>query len=181
MSVTTEVSAEYNAMHRYKSLSDYLNDQFVRETFGIERVQRASSENKGTPLGTFLQLLGWRLEEDRESLVGLMGELGVHRKRRRIISARVAEKVSRLEPKRHLPASRLVELESIHRRISGKLDMWIALQSSVGDRVDDIDFDELIRRAEGQDEALERRRLDVVATALAHVASHDERQTPSGS
>jgi hypothetical protein len=96
-----------------------------------------------------------------------MGELGVRRKRRRMISARVAGKVGRLTPSGHLSASRLVELESIRLGINGKLDGWIALQSSVGDRVDGIDFDELIRRAEGQAEAVERRRRDVVAEALA--------------
>ena len=165
MSVTAETSVENNAL--YTSLSDSLNDQFVRETLGIELVQRASAENEGTRLGTFLQLLGWRLEEDRESLVRLMGELGVRRKRRRMISARLAGKVRRHAPSGRLPASRMVELESIRRGINGKLDGWIALQARVGDRVDDIDFDELIHRAEGQAEAVERRRRDVVAEALA--------------
>ena len=39
----------------------------------------------------------------------------------------------------------LVELESLHRATSGKIDMWNALRSSVGDRAPRIDFDELIR------------------------------------
>lgn len=169
MSVTTEESAETKAMQMSaKSLSIYLNDHLAGETLGLELATRASLEHKGTPLGAFLLLLSWELEEDRESLVRLMGELGVRRKRVGVVLAGIAEKVGRLRLTGSSPLSTLVELESLDLRINGKLDMWNALRSSVGDRVDGIDFDELIRRAERQAEALERDRLAVAAKALSY-------------
>jgi hypothetical protein len=171
MSVTTEPSAETKAMRRSaKRLSVYLNDHLADETLGLELIKRAISENRGTRLGTFLELLGWELEEDRESLVALMGQLGVRRKRVGVVLAGIAEKVGRPRLAGYSPLSTLAELDSLDLRINGKLDLWTALRSGVGDRVDGIDFDELIGRAERQAEALERRRLDVAADALAHRA-----------
>jgi hypothetical protein len=55
-------------------------------------------------------------------------------------------KVGRLKPNGQLaaysPLSPLLELESLHLRIDDKIDVWNALRSSVGDRVNGIDFDE---------------------------------------
>jgi hypothetical protein len=169
MSVTTEESAETTALPRpAKSLSAYLNDHLVGETLGVELASRASSKNKDKPLGTFLLLLSWELEEDRDSLVELMGELGIRRKRVGGIWGGIADKAGRLRLTGSSPLSALGELESLDLRINGKLDMWNALRSSVGDRVVGVDFDALIGRAERQAEALERRRLAAAADALAY-------------
>jgi hypothetical protein len=169
MSITTETSVENKEARRSaKRLSVYLNDQLAEETLGLELVKRTSSENKGTRLGTFLELLSWELEEDRDSLVRLMGDLGVRRKRFGVMRAGIADKAGRLNLNRHAPMSTMVKLESVDRSIRSELDMWNALRSSVGDRVDGIDFDELILRAERQAEALKRRRLDLAADALSY-------------
>jgi hypothetical protein len=144
-------------MSATKSLSAYLNEHLADETLGLQLATRASVEHKGTPLGTFLLLLSWELEEDRDSLVRLMAELGVRRKHVGPVVAGLAGKVGRLRS----PLRTLAELESLDLRINGKLEMWDALQAGVGDRVDGIDFDDLIRRAEAQADALERRRVAV--------------------
>jgi MFS family permease len=148
-----------------KRLSLYLNDHLADETRAVALVTRAISENEGTPLRAFMEVLSWELEADRRTLVRLMGELGIRPSRIKIASARLADEVSRLKPDGHSPLGPLVELESLHREIEGKLDMWKTLQSTVGAGVD---FDELIRRAERQGEELERRRPDAAAAALAH-------------
>jgi hypothetical protein len=184
MSVTTESSAQTTAMRRSaKRLSVYLNDHLADQTLGVELVKRAISENTGTPLHAFLEVLSCELEEDRESLMRLMGQLGVRRTRVGIIVARIADKVGRLKCNGQLtgysPLSALVELESLHRAINDKIDMWNALRSSVGNRVDGIDLDELVRRAERQAEQLERRRLDVAANALAYRDRSAARQISS--
>jgi hypothetical protein len=153
-------------------LSAYLNDALIGETLAVELVERAITEIKGTPLGAFLTLLSWELEEDRESLVRLMREIGVRRKRVRVVPARFAEKLARLRLRPSSPPRLLGELESLQRRIDGKLDMWNALRSSVGARVDGIDVDELIRRTERQAEELERRRVDHAHT---HGGHHEHR------
>jgi hypothetical protein len=153
MSVTIEQSAGMG-----RSEKRYLIDRLADETLGVQLVKRASSAHKGTPLGTFLELLSWELEEDRESLVRLMGALGVRRRRAGVL--RLAA---------HSRESTERELASLDRLIHGKLDTWNALRSSVGDRVQGFDYDELIRRAEGQAEELERRRVAVGGTPLAGV------------
>jgi hypothetical protein len=168
MSVTTEESAQTGAMQRSaKSLSAYVNEHLADATLGLELAARASVEHKGTPLGTFLLLLSWEFEEDRDTLVRLMGELGVRRERVGAVLAGIADKVGRLRHAGASPLHTLAELESLDLRINGKLDMWDALRSSVGDRVDGIDFDELIRRTERQAEELEKRRLAVTAEVLS--------------
>jgi hypothetical protein len=156
MSITIEESAKTGA----KSLSGYLNDALTSETLAVDLVERAITENESTRLRGFLTLLSWELEEDRESLVRLMGELGVRRKHVGVARARFAEKLARLRPTPSSP-SLSAELESLHLRINGKLDMWDALRAGVGARVDGIDVDELIRRTKRQAEELERRRLAV--------------------
>ena len=103
-------------------MSTYLNDHLTDETFGIGLARRAAAVNKGTRLGTFLEMLSWELEADRDALLALMIELGVGR---------------------HLTT----------------------LRAAVGERVDDVDFDAQIQRAELQRELLGGRRLDVAAGA----------------
>ena len=96
MSVKTTESTESEATRRSaKSLSVDMNDALTRETLAIELVARAIRENTRTRLGAFLTLLSWELEEDRESLVRLMAELGVRPKRGRVVLARLAEKLPR--------------------------------------------------------------------------------------
>ena len=147
-------------------LSAYLNDHLTDETLGIELARRAGAEHKGTQLGTFLQMLSWELEEDRETLVELMGELGVGRNLT-AIRARIAEAMRNLRLGGSSPLSTLVALESLDVRINEKLDMWSALRAGIGDRVDGFDFDEQIRRAELQAEVVVQRRLAVASDALS--------------
>lgn len=97
-----------------------------------------------------------------------MGELGVRRRHVRLALARFAAKPARLRLRSSSPLDLLRELDSLHLRIDGKLDIWNALRSSVGPRVGGIDVDEQIRRTERQAEELERRRLAVAATALTY-------------
>ena len=148
-----------------EAMSVYINDHLADETLGLQLATRAAWQHKGTPLGTFLELLSWELEEDRESLVRLMGELGVHRRHR---WSGITEKMGRLKLTGASPQRTLAELESLDRRITRKLDMWNSLRSTVGDHVDGIDFDELARRAERQSDALHRRRLDVATGASSY-------------
>jgi hypothetical protein len=177
MSATTEPSAEPKAMNGpAKQLSVDLNDHLADETFGVELVKRVISENTGTPpFRAFLEVLSWELEEDRDSLVRVMGELGVRRNRVGVSVAWIREKLGRLKLHGYSPLSALLELESLHVVINGKTDMWNALRSSVGSSADGIDFDELIHRAERQAEELERRRVDIAADALSY---RDESAVP---
>ena len=147
------------------SLMTYLNHHLDDETLGMELARRAGAEHHGTQLGTFLELLSWELEDDRETLVALMRELGVGRNLT-AIRATVTEAVKNLRLRGASPLSTLVALESLDQRINEKLDMWSELRAGVGDRVDGFDFDAQIHRVELQAEALVQRRLAVASEAL---------------
>jgi hypothetical protein len=154
-----------------KLLSIYLNDHLAGSTVGVELSKRARSANQGTVLGEWLTGLSREIEEDRATLERLMDELGVRRDHLKTKSAWIAEKAGRLKLNGQLtgysPLSRLVELESLHLGVNGKLDMWKALGRTLGDRVEGFDFEELARRAERQARELEQRRLDAAAEALS--------------
>jgi hypothetical protein len=169
MFATTDPSAETKAMRgSAKRLAGYLNDSLAHETFAVELVRRTLSENEGTPLRGFLEVLSWELEEDRETLVRVMNRLGVRRRRVGVSLAWIEEKLGRLRLTRYSPLRTLVELAALDRRIKGKLDTWSTLRSSLGVPAAGVDFDELIRRAERQAEELERRRIAVAADAQSY-------------
>jgi hypothetical protein len=146
-------------------MSNYLNDHLTDETLGIGLAERVAAANKGTRLGTFLEMLSWELETDRDVLLKVMIKLGVGR-HLTAIRATIAETMKGRRPRRSSPLGTLAALESLDLRIERKLEMWNALRAAVGDRVDGVDFDAQIHRAELQRELLGRRRLDVAAGAL---------------
>ena len=151
---------------QFMNMPTYLNDHLTDETLGMELARRVGAEHKGTPLGTFLEMLSWELEEDRETLAELMRRLGVGRNLT-AIRATIAETLRNLRFRGSSPLSTLVALESLDLRINEKLDMWNELRAGLGDRLDGIDFDEQVRRAELQAAVLVQRRLAVASDALS--------------
>jgi len=143
-------------------LSNYLNGHLAAETQGVELARWSATEREGTRLGTFLEMLGWELEIDRATLVALMDELGAGR-HLTTLRATVAEKLRQRRLRGSGAASTLATLDSLDLGIEEKLAMWTALRAILGGRVDDVDFDVQIRRAELQHELLGRRRLGVAA------------------
>jgi hypothetical protein len=98
-----------------------------------------------------------------------------------------AEKFGRLKPNNSLlsysPLSRVIELEGLVIGITGKLALWEALQTSVGDRLGGIDFSELGGRARDQRDRVAELRLKAVAEAFgeAQPASAKARRASPGS
>ena len=146
-------------------LSHYLNGHLTDQTLAIELARRAGAEHKGTQLGTFLEILAWELEEDRDTLVELMADLRVGRNLT-AIRATIAEAMRNFRLRDASPLSTLAALESLDLRINEKRDMWTALQAGIGDRVAGFDFDGQVRRAELQAEMLVQRRLEAASDAL---------------
>jgi hypothetical protein len=83
-----------------------------------------------------------------------------------------AEKAGRLKLNGQVlgysPLSRLVELEGLMLGISGKLAMWIAVQSVMGGdpRLEGIDFVRLVERARTQRATVEALRRQAAQEAL---------------
>ena len=158
-------------MNRDKLLSIYLNDHLAGSTLGLELAKRSRASNQGTPLADFLDRLVGEIEMDRETLKRLMGELGVRPDPLKTYGAWVAEKLGRLKLNGQItgysPLSRVVELEGLYLGITGKLELWIALERALGDDVVGVDFGELRRRAESQAAEVKEERLEAAEAVLA--------------
>jgi hypothetical protein len=80
------------------------------------------------------------------------------------------EKLGRLKLNGRLtgysPLSRLLELETLHLGITGKRELWRALERALGNDVPGFEFEELARRAERQAAEVEEHRL-AAASALS--------------
>jgi hypothetical protein len=153
-------------------LGIYLNDQLALGVAGRELARRAAAENQGSELGTFLQRLAVEVTEDVDTLESIMGRLGIPLSRVKRPLAVVAERVGRLKPNGRLrgysPLSRFLELESLALGLDGKKVLWSNLRdlADVRERLQDVDFDALIQRAQRQRDDLEPHRLEAGRVAL---------------
>ena len=157
-----------------KYLATYLNDHLLGATLGTELVRRAARENQGSELGAFLTGLAREIEDDRETLLAVMAELGVKPDRLKVAAGWTGEKLGRLKPNAQLrgysPLSPLVELEGLLIGIQGKLAMWQVLaELAVELGLDRARLEELTARAERQQADVELHRLDVGRRALTAV------------
>ena len=152
-------------------LAIYLSDHLAGATGGVELARRARSSNRGTKLGETLEQICSEIEADRTALERVMERLEVRRNRPKIASAWAAEKLGRLKLNGWLtgysPLSRLVELELLHIGITGKIQLWQALDETQGAGLAQFDFPGLVKRAESQRARVERLRLDAARDAFA--------------
>ena len=154
-----------------KYLATYLNDHLMGATLGVELVRRAAGENEGSELGAFLSGLAPEIDDDRDTLLAIMSELGVKPDRLKVAAGWTGEKVGRLKPNAQLrgysPLSPLVELEGLLIGIQGKLAMWIVLGDVAQELgLDRARLDALAARAERQQADVERHRREVGRRAL---------------
>ena len=152
-------------------LGIYLNDHLAASTGAVELIKRVASTNRGTAYGETLASLRTELEEDRRTLIAIMRRLGVGQDRAKAAAAWSAEKLGRLKLNGQLtgysPLSRLEELEILELGVTGKLLLWQGLRRSVPTGIEEVELEELIKRAEEQRGRLERLRLEAAAEALA--------------
>jgi hypothetical protein len=155
-------------------LAIYLNDHLAGSTLARDLVRRSAASNRGSRYQPFLDDLAVQIDEDRESLLAIMGRLGTAVNRFKMAGAWSAEKLSRLKLNGQIvgysPLSRLIELEVLTLGVRGKLALWLALvrlEERDHPALRDAPLSELIERAERQLEALETHRLLAVDDALA--------------
>jgi hypothetical protein len=158
-------------MKRY--LAIYLNDQLAAGVLWRELARRALRNNRDGELGSALAEVATGIAEDVETFSAIMSRLGVRRNPVKVALAVGAERLGRLKPNgrlvRYSPLSRFVELDILAMGIEGKKVLWASLRDLAGlaRRLPDIDFDELIRRAERQRRTLEPCRARTGTAALA--------------
>jgi hypothetical protein len=148
----------------------YLNDHLAGSVVGSRLARRIAQHNEGNHYGSEAARLAEEIEEDKATLEELMERLGVRQKKARLAIAAVTEMASRLKPNGRLigysPLSRVVELEGLTVGVTGKLELWQSLKAT-GERVDGIDADELIRRAESQRDRVADLRLQAAREAFS--------------
>ena len=153
-------------------LGIYLNDHLAGATGARALARRAASNNARSSYGRFLARLAKEVDQDRESLLGIMRELEVGTDQLKVLGGWGAEKLGRLKLNGRLlgysPLSRVVELEALLLGVRGKLGLWHTLRDIEHERPTLARFDlgELIRRAERQLEGLETHRRRAAAAAF---------------
>lgn len=153
-------------------LGIYLNDHLAGATVGLELARRTHSQNKGNEVGRYFEQLIEDLNQDRESLKSVMEALNVPINQAKTAAGWLAEKVGRLKFNGRLigysPLSRLEELEALCMGVEGKLSLWRTLKiaAEAEERLEGVDLDGLVRRAEQQRADLERFRVTAAAEAF---------------
>ena len=151
-------------------LSIYLNDHLAGAAAGVELARRTRTSNRDdTEFGTPLAEICDEVESDRETLQALMHHLNIRQDPIKPVAARIGERLGRLKPNGQLrgysPLSRVVELEGLALGITGKLQLWRALERSL-DSIAGFDFERLAERAANQRERVEALRLTAAARAF---------------
>jgi hypothetical protein len=142
-------------------LGIYLRDQLAMGVLWRELARRAQRHNRGTALGDALDHVALGIAEDVGTFESIMRELGIRTDPLKIGLAVAAERCGRLKLNGRVgsysPLSRFEELEFLVMGIDGKKQMWTTLRdlASLESRLPEVDFGDLIKRAEGQRAELE--------------------------
>ncbi|MDQ4011002.1 MAG: hypothetical protein M3228_09970 [Actinomycetota bacterium] len=154
-------------------LGIYMNDQLALGMLWRELAQRSQRNNRGTELGEALARVSAGIAEDVETFQKIMRRLGIQVNPVKMGLAVGAERLGRLKLNGRLgtysPLSRFVELDVLAMGIEGKKLLWATLRdlADLASRLPDVDFDNLIERAERQRADLEPFRVRAGAEAFA--------------
>jgi hypothetical protein len=157
------------------ALESYLNDHVAGSVAAIELLDHLveSSEDRGRK--QFFEEIRTDVNEDQETLRGILRALGAEESGFRKAGAWLTEKVGRL--KLQLEGAvrgslhELEALEALALGVLGKLALWRALAVAGGiEALRGVDLGELQRRAETQHARIESRRLDLAGKLFAAAA-----------
>jgi hypothetical protein len=150
----------------------YLNDHLAGSAGGSALAHRLANSHKGTAAARELAALARAIDEDRDALIEIMGQLGIPRTYYKEPLAVIAERLGRFKLNGSLlhrsPLSSVVELEAMALGVTGKRSGWRSLRELAGSepRLDGARLDTLIQRADDQLAVLEELRVRAVAEAM---------------
>lgn len=159
-----------------RRLAIYLNDHLAGATAGLELAKRCRDHAEGAGARAELDAVAREVGEDRETLLGLMRELGVRPDPLRQSLAWLGEKATRVRLGNPVTAGpqlgRLLELEALALGVEGKRSLWEALRRSLAGSpaITGVPLSELVARAVRQREVLERHRLAAADAAFGRAA-----------
>ena len=152
-------------------LAIYLNDHLAGATLGVELARRLRGSNRGDPeFGPALGEVCAEIENDRETLMAVMEQLGVGQSKLKPLAAVLGERLGRLKLNGRLrgysPLSRLEELELLQLGVTGKRRLWRALEHTRAEELEGFDLVALAERATEQLSRLEALHLKAAPPAL---------------
>ncbi len=156
-----------------EALEIYLKGHLAGAAAGGQAAQRIASDDKGIGIGNFLSDLHREIEEDTDVLRDIMARLEVTPATFQEALAMGAERVSQMvveaQSSGDSPVTILVQMETLSMGIEGKILLWRALKKVASSHppLAEIDFDDLIKRAQLQREELEQHRLEAAQLALS--------------
>jgi hypothetical protein len=155
-------------------LATYLHDHLAGSNFAIDLLRSMRDHYPNESLGQLASTVLLEVEEDRETLRRIVERVGKGSPDLKEAAAWILEKTSRLKLG-HGEAKGIgtfQALETLALGILGKLALWraLAILAEKDDRLRDLDFRELIARAEAQHAKIEENRLLVARTALARIS-----------
>jgi hypothetical protein len=149
-------------------LATYLHDHLAGSEFAIDLLQSLRDHYAGEPLGELAAALIIEVQRDRETLQLIADQVGKGSPNLKEAAAWVAEKASRLKLTHEdkMGLGTFQALETLALGMQGRLALWRALRVVSGDsRLQSVNFDELISRAQNQYEQVEKSRL-ALASAI---------------
>ena len=154
------------------AMDTYLNDHLAGAMFGSELAEHLQARTEGTSLGELMKPLASEIEEDRQTLIDLMGRMGTTRNPIKQATTWLAEQASRAKfgglTASETGLGTFLALEALSLGVEGKVSLWTAL-TEVADRypaLSSINLDELRDRAQAQRDMLERERVAAGRAAL---------------
>ncbi|HXM15942.1 MAG TPA: hypothetical protein VN933_11920 [Candidatus Eremiobacteraceae bacterium] len=166
---TRRFAAEKGALMS-DNLEAYLQDHLAGALHAIELLKAMRDHNAGHPVAEFAGRLLGEVERDRDALAALNERLGGSSGGPKEWGAWLTEKASRLKLK-HGTGDGLGTFEALEflvLGIHGKRALWRALShvTSCDPRLTEMDFSQLVARAEAQEAAVEEQRLAHALIAL---------------
>lgn len=153
-----------------RELGIYLNDHLTGATGGVALARRAAANATDQERKAMWKSIAHEVEEDRVTLTHVRDLIAVKPNRAKYALAWTAEKLGRLKLNGRLTGNselgQMLELEALVIGVTGKLSLWKALARLEDPRLEGIDFDRLVERAESQRRRLEQFRINLVPAAI---------------
>jgi len=153
-----------------KELDSYLNDHLAGSVGALELIGHCAHLYKGKALGVFFADMKAQIGADQETLRNLMHRLGIEESKARQAGAWAGEKVSRalfiLAGNKSDGVGVLLVLEALVMGVSAKRLLWRALSAANLPKLNDIDFEQLQRRAKEQIKRVQAEQLRSARRAL---------------
>lgn len=164
------------------ALATYLEDHLAGSVHAIELLKAMRDDHKDEPLGEFAGELVPEIEADRQQLLRLVERIGAGPSEMKQLAGWVSEKVGRIKLSHRVTnsLSTFEALEFLELGIHGKWALWRAL-AEVGPaepRLQGVNFDRLIRRADAQHSQVEEFRLELARTLFIGAAHKTMRERP---